>query len=83
MWYCRVCGLAYDYSPWGEDERTPDYGICECCGVEFGYEDFTPESTRTYRQQWLAAGASWLQPKQRPVAWELATQLAQVSPAYR
>jgi hypothetical protein len=56
---CRVCGLAQDESPWGVDGRSPNYVICDCCGVEFGYGDCTKESTRAYRTKWLASGAEW------------------------
>ncbi|GAB2947739.1 hypothetical protein GCM10027048_10900 [Hymenobacter coalescens] len=83
MWCCRVCGLEYKYSPWGEDEQTPDYTICDCCGAEFGYEDYTPISARAYRQQWLTAGAKWFTPKQRPANWHVDLQLKQVPAAYR
>ncbi|OON68556.1 hypothetical protein B0919_13025 [Hymenobacter sp. CRA2] len=83
MWYCRVCGLEYDYSPWGGDERTPDHSICECCGIEFGYEDHTISSTRNYRQQWLSAGSKWFDPKRRPNNWDVSSQLGQVPISYR
>ena len=58
--FCRVCG--YDSTvdpPWGEDGRTPTYGFCPCCGVEPGYQDFTPLSAERFRAAWLAEGAPW------------------------
>ncbi|UYZ63572.1 hypothetical protein [Hymenobacter weizhouensis] len=82
-WYCRICGLDYDTSPWGPDERTPDYTICDCCGVSFGYEDYTPAAARQFRVEWLRRGAPWFCPRQRPADWDLAGQLAQVPPAYQ
>lgn len=83
LWYCRVCGLDYDESPWGPDEQSPDYSICDCCGVQFGYEDYTPDSTRRYRAEWLANGASWFYPKVKPGNWQQAAQLRQVPELYR
>ncbi len=50
---CHVCGLVQDEPPWGGDGRTPTFDICDCCGVEFGYEDSTLESVRRYRKAWL------------------------------
>ena len=34
--------------------KTPSFGICDCCGVEFGYEDATPEAAGACRRSWLA-----------------------------
>lgn len=48
---CRVCGLHIDDLPWGQDGNSPTYDICPCCGVEFGYEDYTAESARRYREK--------------------------------
>ena len=75
---CRVCGLANEEPPWGPDGRLPTFDICDCCGVEFGYEDNSPASTRAYRQRWLGLGASWFSPKDRPDLWELDAQLRRV-----
>lgn len=83
VWYCRVCGLDYDESPWGPDGQSPDYTICACCGVEFGYQDYTPDSTREYRAQWLAAGAAWFYPNMKPQNWQPAAQLQQVPAGYQ
>lgn len=41
--FCRVCGLDQDENPWGEDNASPTFDICACCGTEFGYHDFTLE----------------------------------------
>ncbi|UOQ64960.1 hypothetical protein [Hymenobacter volaticus] len=81
-WYCRVCGLDYDESPWGPNENAPDHSICECCGAEFGYHDHTPASTRQYRATWLANGALWFYPKLKPEGWLLAEQLEQIPDMY-
>ena len=83
LWYCRVCGLDYDQSPWGPADDSPDYTTCHCRGVEFGYEDYTPDSARQYRAGWLADGASWFYPNVKPDNWQLPQQLRQVPELYR
>jgi hypothetical protein len=83
VWYCRVCGLAYEESPWGVDDRTPDFTFCECCGVEFGYNDYSPESARRYRTRWLADGSPWFYPNLKPRKWLLEPQLHLVPDRYR
>lgn len=51
---CRVCGYTDAiFFPWGKDGKTPSFEICECCNVEFGYEDYQLSSIRRYRQKWL------------------------------
>ncbi|SDX95175.1 hypothetical protein [Hymenobacter psychrophilus] len=83
LWFCRVCGLDYDESPWGPDGHTPDHTLCGCCGAEFGYHDATPTAARQYRAQWLAAGAGLFYPNLAPANWQLAEQLAQIPVAYQ
>ena len=70
MDHCRVCGLYIETLPWGEDGNSPTYEICPCCGVEFGYEDYTAESAKQYREKWIHEGANWFQPKQQPENWD-------------
>jgi len=75
---CRICGLAQARAPWGEDGKTPTFEICDCCGVEFGYEDATSKGVREYRKRWLDHGAEWWEPTRRPENWDLSEQLRQV-----
>lgn len=58
--YCRVCGLKYEEPPWGFDGKTPSFEICQCCGVEFGYEDATVVGVNRYRKKWISSGHSGL-----------------------
>jgi hypothetical protein len=83
VWYCRVCGLDYDYSPWGPGEDTPDYGTCECCGVQFGVDDYSVLTARVYRQHWLHNQARWFYPNMQPADWQLSAQLAQIPEQFR
>ncbi len=50
---CRICGLVQHEPPWGDDGQSPNFGICERCGVQFGYPDATTEGVRRYRVAWL------------------------------
>ena len=44
---CKVCGLYYPvFYPWGESGDIPSHDICDCCGIEFGYEDNNVESAK-------------------------------------
>jgi hypothetical protein len=80
---CRVCGLRQESPPWGEDGRTPNFEICACCGVEFGYEDAQAASVRRYRNAWLGRGTPWFRPADRPAGWMLEPQLQNVPEEFR
>lgn len=75
---CRVCGLFIEDLPWGEDGNYPTYEICPCCGVEFGYEDYTLESTKEYREKWLLKGAEWFDKSEKPSDWNKEEQLKNI-----
>jgi len=76
--HCRVCGLYIEDPPWGEDNRTPSYDICPCCGMEFGFEDYRLDLVRQYRQQWLDGGAGWFEKKEKPPNWDLTEQMKNI-----
>jgi rubredoxin len=80
---CRVCGLRLMEPPWGVDGKSATFEICDCCGVEFGYEDSNPESTRAYRTEWLSKGANWFHPDRKPTNWSTAEQLKHVPAEFR
>jgi hypothetical protein len=81
-YYCRVCGLNMDESPWGEDGHTPNYEICPCCGCEFGNDDYTLDSVKRYRGTWLENGAKWFNIKKKPINWDIEKQLLNVPKDY-
>ena len=83
IYRCRVCGLLRDEPPWGKDGTTASFDICECCGVEFGYEDSTRESVLKYRAAWLASGAKWADPDEKPPGWSLDIQLQTIPETWR
>lgn len=78
LYKCRVCGIKWSTPPWGKDGKHPKWGICACCGVEWGYEDCWLTSIRNYRQQWLNSGAEWFDPKKKPENWNLKEQLLRI-----
>jgi hypothetical protein len=77
---CRVCGLAYDEPPWGPELV---YEYCDCCGVQFSYEDALPDGARAFREKWLAGGARWAKPERRPEPWDRESQLGQIPDEFR
>jgi hypothetical protein len=72
---CPVCGLPQVEAPWGVDGLNPTFFICDCCGVEFGYEDRTLQSREAYLTRWLSNGALWFKPSKCPKNWSLVAQL--------
>ena len=80
---CRVCGLYIEDKPWGEDGRCPTYEFCPCCGVEFGYQDYSLESIREFRKNWLEKDARWDDPKSKPSNWNLEKQMQDIHNEYK
>jgi hypothetical protein len=83
LWHCRVCGLLWPAPPWGEDGKSPMWDFCPCCGVETGYGDSSLTGARRWREKWLAAGAEWEFPKEKPPDWDLEEQLQYVPEQFR
>lgn len=83
LYCCRVCGLfQYGDLPWGLDGHSPSFNICDCCGVEFGYEDCFPKDVKRFREEWLKQGGFWLYPEEKPLEWSLEEQLQNISKEY-
>tara|TARA_B100001989_G_C24253401_1_gene323207 strand:- start:269 stop:553 length:285 start_codon:yes stop_codon:yes gene_type:complete len=80
---CRVCGLGYTYNPWGDDGNSPDYSYCDCCNVEFGYQDYSIESTINFRNKWIKNGAVWSETSEQPKNWNLEAQLKNIPVEYQ
>lgn len=77
---CRVCGLEQAEPPWGKDGRSPTHAICDCCGVEFGYEDALPAAADAFRAAWVKQGMPWFNPAKKPTGWNASRQLARARP---
>jgi hypothetical protein len=75
---CRVCGLLQSEPPWGHDGASPTYDFCACCGVEFGYGDASAVGIQRWRDKWIANGAAWAEPSERPTTWNMQEQLRHV-----
>lgn len=80
---CRVCGLGLSDAPWDEDDKTPSWEICPCCGTEFGYEDITPEVSKNQRSKWLASGGEWFDKSKKPSDWSFDQQISGIPSKYR
>ncbi len=75
---CRVCGCCFEDFPWGEDGKSPSFQICPCCGVQFGKEDRTLESIKTYRAEWKNSGGKWFMENERPECWDIEQQMKNI-----
>lgn len=78
LFYCTICGLEQSPPPWGEDGDTPSFEICECCGVQYGYEDCTKDAILKFRKLWIKNGAQWSFSKKKPKNWSLEKQLKNI-----
>ncbi len=82
LFFCRICGFRQLDPPWGEDNKNPNFAICDCCGVEFGYEDCDLNTIRKYRLKWQESGAEWFEPKEKPIDWSLEEQMKNIPQCY-
>lgn len=70
--HCPICGVPWSKSI-DETKVHCSFGICNCCGCEYGYDD-----TSIYRKYWISEGAPWLNKKQQPKNWCLEEQLKNI-----
>ena len=73
---CKVCAYKLSYQPWGQDGKSPTFNFCPCCGVEFGYQDSSPEGIIKYRAEWKEKGYPWFFDSAKPDNWSLEEQLS-------
>ena len=79
-----MCGKVQDDPPpGGNDGKCPTYDICECCGVEFEYEDCTLKAIQASRERWLANGAEWKYSEEKPINWSLEEQMKNIPIEYK
>lgn len=76
--YCRVCGLRQETWPWGSSGDEPSFETCDCCGIEFGFEDCSRTGVQSARDRWKIRGYDWFQPSEQPESWSAKDQLAQI-----
>lgn len=75
---CRICGLDQEEPLLGSNGDSPLYFICDCCGSESGNDDDSVKACRDYRKNWIAKGALWCSPKNKPSGWSLEAQMKQI-----
>jgi len=73
---CRVCGYNAGESLW--ENGDPNWIICDCCGAESGYHDFTKDSASSNRMKWINDGCNWFSPEKKPANWDLQQQLSNI-----
>jgi len=73
---CPVCGFLGLTEPPYNADGDGSFEICPCCGFEFGFDDGSEGVTHEeFRSRWLASGAEWFDPDQKPADWDLQAQL--------
>ncbi|UXI67527.1 hypothetical protein [Tahibacter amnicola] len=75
---CRVCGLLHEQPLWGQDDKTPSWEVCVCCGYQVGYHDCSPVAARHFRETWIARGARWRFPERCPPDWQWQAQVKNI-----
>lgn len=73
--------MRFAISALGEDDCSPTWEICPCCGTEFGYEDCSI-SVRRNRSAWIAKGLKWCNEREKPYFWNFNEQISNVPPEY-
>jgi len=76
--FCGVCGYEPKDPPYGPSGRDPSFDYCECCGVEFCYQEATVKAARGFRENWLRQGAEWDEPTEKPDNWQIEAQLTNI-----
>ncbi|ENJ9654231.1 hypothetical protein CF065_07910 [Clostridium sporogenes] len=77
---CHVCGYPnLEEPPWVMNGKIPSHNICDCCGVEFGYEDCTKESIKRFRCEWIKKGCKWFSGELKPDNWNYQEQLQNIT----
>ncbi len=71
---CPCCGFPDLDEPPYYDGNIPSHNICECCGIEFGYEN-----TASYRKKWIENGCNWFSTEFKPLNWSFETQIKNIS----
>ncbi|EJL70930.1 hypothetical protein [Chryseobacterium populi] len=78
---CKACGFNNYPEEFWEDDN-PMYIICPCCGCESGNEDYTIESAKEYRMEWIKKGTKWFDPSLKPNDWDFSSQLKKIPEEY-
>lgn len=77
---CHVCGYPdLDEPPRSGNEKIPSFDICDCCGIQFGYEDSNESNVIEYRKKWIESGGEWFNKQKRPKEWSMIEQLKNIN----
>ena len=74
---CPVCGYPELTEPPRNENGNPPFEMCDCCGVEFGYEDCSIDSIIQYRTEWIKNGCNWFA-VEKPLDWLFEEQLKNI-----
>lgn len=73
---CPICGYDQLEEPPYDETGEPSFEICPCCGIEFGYDLENFHITEDeYRDNWVKQGGDWFSPDEKPIGWDLKSQL--------
>lgn len=75
---CPVCNYKDLLEPPYDEKDQPSYGICPCCGFEFGCDDYPDRdsSFKKWRYNWIEKGYNWFSRKTHPPEnWNPISQL--------
>lgn len=75
---CPVCGYPDLEEPPRDGNGRPSFDICDCCGIEFGYEDCTEENIIKYRKKWIESDGEWFSKDSKPNNWNMEQQLKNI-----
>ncbi len=76
---CPVCGYDRLDEPAYDSLHRGSFGICSCCGFQFGVDDDDKGFTHiSYRNQWMKNGAKWFDVLAKPDNWSLDKQLLNI-----
>jgi hypothetical protein len=75
LFVCPVCGYAgLDEAPYDEFGCS-SFGICPCCGTEFGYDD-SSVTHANLRKKWVSGGMLWCSSRLvAPRGWDPVAQM--------
>lgn len=76
---CPVCGYPNLDEPPRDENGRPSFDICDCCGIEFGYEDCTETNIIEFREKWIKSGAKWFCENEKPSNWDIKEQLRNIN----
>ncbi len=73
---CPVCGYPDLDEPAYDQNGSPSFDICPCCGYQFGHGDpKTLVGKKNFLRNWIRMGTLWSYPSAKPSNWDVKRQL--------